>query len=556
MTRISSSSDSLKEKYTVVVVGSGYGGGVSASHLAKAGLDVCVLERGEELVAGDFPNTPSEGVRQMQFNFPEGHVGPATALFDFHMNDDVDVLVGCGLGGTSLINASIALVPNLQVFENPRWPEDVRKHKSTLLEEGYARARAMLQPNPYPQSFPELPKLTALQRSAQELQRPFERLPINVTFEDRENAAGVQQKACVLCGDCVSGCNHLAKNTVDLNYIADAYKHGAQIVTRVTVRYLARDGDDWLVYFRDSGDSGNERSVRAKYVVLSAGVLGSAEILLRSAANGLSVSSQLGQHFSANGDFLGFAYNNSTTIQGVGDGDTPVDQLPTPGPCSTGVIYYPDNQPLEEQFIMEEGVIPGLLGPFLPAAFAAAAAVLGENTATSIKTRLEQAARTVESFAEGPHKGAVNNTQTFLVVGQDDAGGLLELRDDRIRVVWPGAGQQPIYTQMQPALVGATRAFDGIYVEEPTWTDVLRHNLTTVHPLGGCVMGDDASQGAVNHKHQVFAGSEGTDVHPGLYVVDGSVVPCSLGVNPLLTISALAERAMILLTDELKASGG
>ena len=103
----------------------------------------------------------------------------------------------------------------------------------------------------------------------------------------------------------------------------------------------------------------------------------------------------------------------------------------------------------------------------------------------------------------------------------------MALIDDRLRISWPGAGDQPI--------------------REPIWTDVLHYNLITVHPLGGCPMGEDAERGAVNDRGQVFSAAAGTATYPGLYVADGSIIPTSLGVNPLLTISALAERAMTLL---------
>jgi len=91
-------------------------------------------------------------------------------------------------------------------------------------------------------------------------------------------------------------------------------------------------------------------------------------------------------------------------------------------------------------------------------------------------------------------------------------------------------------------LIDATKALGGTFVKNPIWAREFGHDLVTVHPLGGCVMASDAQHGVVNHKGQVFSGANGTAVHAGLYVSDGSVVPRPLGVNPLLTISALAER--------------
>lgn len=101
--RISKPVSCIKKQYDAVVVGSGYGGGVAASRMSRAGKKVCVLERGKEIRPGDYPDTLPESIKQMQADLPAGHVGDNTALFDLSVNDDINVLVGCGLGGTSLI---------------------------------------------------------------------------------------------------------------------------------------------------------------------------------------------------------------------------------------------------------------------------------------------------------------------------------------------------------------------------------------------------------------------------------------------------------------------
>lgn len=538
--------------YTVVVIGSGYGGGVAASRLARAGQKVCVLERGKEWIAGDFPRTTLEGLGQMQFDSPLGREGNRTGLYDFRFNPDMDVVIGCGLGGTSLINASVALHPNPDVFKEPRWPAAIQSDADGLLQDGFARATAMLSPTPYPTSFPELPKLTGLQRQADALGLPFYRPPINVAFEDKVNSAGVSQQACVLCGDCVSGCNYSAKTTVDMTFLPDAKAHGADIFTEVTVRWILKDGDKYKVYWRftEADDDADLRVITADLVIVAAGALGSTELLLRSAEKGLAVSTRVGQQFSSNADFLGFSYNGKNELDGMGWGENPPGRYGPVGPTITGVIGYSAGEPLSGQYIIEEGAVPGPLVDAAPLAFALGAATLGKNTETTIVGRLAQTARAAESLAEGPYHGATEHTQTFLVIGNDDASGVMSLASDRLRISWPGVGDQPIYKAMQASLIGATTAERGIYVKEPTWTKVLRQSLITVHPLGGCSMADSADKGVVNDKGQVFSGSSGTAVHDGLYVTDGSVLPTAAGVNPLLTISALAERAMSILIQE------
>nr|BFE93466.1 hypothetical protein GCM10020185_40020 [Pseudomonas brassicacearum subsp. brassicacearum] len=161
MTRISTPISDIQEHYDVIVIGSGYGGGIAASRLSRAGRKVCLLERGREIQPGEYPNTLLAATEELQVHDPDGHIGSRTGLFDLHVNAQQNVVVGCGLGGTSLINANVSLEPEPGVFEDPRWPQAVREHQDTLLKDGYARAREMLKPNSYPASEPNLPKLDA-----------------------------------------------------------------------------------------------------------------------------------------------------------------------------------------------------------------------------------------------------------------------------------------------------------------------------------------------------------------------------------------------------------
>jgi cholesterol oxidase len=144
-------------------------------------------------------------------------------------------------------------------------------------------------------------------------------------------------------------------------------------------------------------------------------------------------------------------------------------------------------------------------------------------------------------------------TQVYLIMSMDDAGGTLKLDDhERVRVVWDDGGVQPDLELGKRWAQVAAAGIDGKYLDNPIWKPDLGHRLVSVHPLGGCPMGDDAATGVVNDECQVFSGTEGDALHPGLYVCDGAVIPSSLGVNPLFTISAVAERAVAKLVDRLK----
>ena len=559
MARLSSPLASLRDRYEVVVVGSGYGGGIAASRLARAGRSVCLLERGREYQPGEFPDTLAEAAAAMQTDHVKGRIGSPTALFDFRTNEDVNVLIGCGLGGTSLINANVVLEAHPEVFEDTAWPQSYRDDLTTRIAEGYRRTREMLRPTPYPDHFPPLRKYQALEQAAAHMNERAYKLPIAVTFEPPEdgvNHVGVEQNPCILCGDCMTGCNHRAKNTVQMTYLPDAWNHGAEIFTEVGVRYVERQGGRWLVHFQPFG-LGREgfdaptMSVAADLVVLAAGALGSTEILLRSREQGLPLSERVGQPFSGNGDVISFAYNNDVPINGIGWGPRRPDPDEPVGPTITGIIdTRATADRFEEGMSIEEGVIPGALSSILPATLSGLTRLLGHDTDSGLGDFMSEKGRELTSLIRGAYHGAVHHTQTYLVMTHDSNRGRMTLEDDRLKIEWPGAGREEIIRKVEGRLHEASEALGGTYMGNPICTRMFGHDLITVHPLGGCIMGEDASSGVVDHAGQVFAGTEGNELHDGLYIADGAVIPTSLGANPLLTICATAERTMALIAEQ------
>ena len=167
--------------------------------------------------------------------------------------------------------------------------------------------------------------------------------------------------------------------------------------------------------------------------------------------------------------------------------------------------------------------------------------------ATSSRSRDASGRKLTAVSSAAAEAGAMAHTQTFLVMSHDGSDGRLYLENDRLRVDWPGVGSVRSSMRQRRALEAATRALGGIFVKNPAWSRLFRQDSMTVHPLGGCPDGEHAADGVVNHKGQVYADSDGDVVHEGLYVMDGAIIPRSLGVNPLLTITALAERNCALL---------
>jgi cholesterol oxidase len=153
----------------------------------------------------------------------------------------------------------------------------------------------------------------------------------------------------------------------------------------------------------------------------------------------------------------------------------------------------------------------------------------------------------LQSLVSGVYKGPFASLQTYFAVSHDSASGIFRLDGDKLALSCRDAAEEPCYERLDAALRSVVESAGGDYVKNPLAGTVMGHQPATAHPLGGCAMGREASDGVVNHKSEVFdttAGSGATAVHHGLYVIDGSIIPRSLGVNPLFTITALSERAL------------
>lgn len=546
--------------YDVVVVGSGYGGAITAARLANAPfnprLSVCIVERGQEWPIGNFPDSLGDLVA----NSYHQELNPL-GLYEFDAFRDIAVIKGSGLGGTSLVNANVAIRPEPDMFVT--WPSAL--NRVAQIGEGlpdslwnyYKKAEDMLAVSAHPMAS-SLKKFQALQKRAAQLGQSVETLPLAVNFlKDEEIYKGIHRHKCIDCGDCVSGCNVGAKNTLYMNYLPLAKSGGAQILTQTEVNHVESHPDGWALHVthREDPSSSEEATILAKVVVLAGGALGSPKMLLRSQQNGLSSAPALGQHFSGNGDFFALAYNSNQITDIVGWGnhkdDDPIAKVVRAGPSIVGLVRYNEKAPPAQRFVIEDLSIPRAYRDAAAAAFGLLQGeVVGNQDPGAAQERQDR------DFGGADSKGALNSTMLYLCMAQDNSGGTMSLDAfGNLQILWPSAGGEAIFQQINNECRAHAAALGSLFIENPIWKVSPWQTLITAHPLGGCSMGEDGNDGAVDHLGRVFRGA-GTEVHPGLYVADGSIVRGALGVNPFLTISALSERIADHIISEHGTGGG
>ena len=550
---ISNARGELDEAYPTVVIGSGYGGAVTAARLAEQGLPVCLLERGREWQVGEFPDSfPELAGNLRRSDHPLG-------LIDYYLCSDIDVLKASGLGGTSLINLNVAFRPDRELFEDRRWPRAYRDQAdSGEIWSFYQKAEDVLRPNPHPH-WDQLTKVRRFKKRADQLRDlTFGPAQLTVSFErEGKNRFGIEQRPCIDCGDCFPGCNVGAKNTLAMNYLPYARRQGAVIFTQIDVRHLEKlAGGGYRVHYRYNRPdrTGEVRTVRAGNVILAAGAVGSTEILLRSAAAGLATSRQLGRCFNGNGDYIGLAYNTDhrTDVLGFGNHpDSPRAEV-APGPTIVAAMQYDRSAPFEQRItVCDFQVFPSALVDTFRRALPALA-LTGDDSDAGTKDRLHELARVGRDLATWSPDGALNHSLLYLVMAIDDGQGKLFLgSDDKLDIAWPSVKSDPIFDRIAEELKQHAASLGGTFVhlERLNPWPRKKSNLITAHPLGGCVLGEDADGGVVDSLGRVFDGGGG--VHEGLYVVDGAIVPSPIGVNPFLTIAALAERIAATLPSTL-----
>lgn len=522
--------------FDVVVIGSGYGASICAARLAsklQPGKRLCILERGKERIPGEFGSKLSTTLKESRrslFGNDKRTVTNPLGLLDLRQGEDVTVMSASALGGTSLINANVTIRPDREVFSHLNWPAYLNNRD--FLEPYFDRVSWELGSQRDP--IDHTAKMRTQRLAAEQLRdcgATYEAAAITVSRGGDcslpiLNRQGMLQRPCTDCGDCMTGCNVGAKNSLDFNYIPLARRAGAEIFTQTEVVNIEKCDDFYRIHFihhfEADGEPFSQRgSTTARVVVLGGGTLGSTEILLRSQDSNLQFSPRLGCSFSGNGDILGVIHRIDPETQSGGFGAVDPKGRRT-GPTIQSTLSFPHRNNVLDRVVVQDGGVAK--------AYTSVMKMIGADI-------------------------NLDHTQIVLVSGHDGSQGRIVIDPDgQARIVWPNLATQPRRKFNEDQIRLVARALGGTYREMLFW----KGRVGTVHPLGGCVMGDTPLQGATNHKGQVFDGSQGGDygangqflVHPGLYVCDGALIPSSLGANPLLTISAIAERTADLLVRE------
>ncbi|HEX5726885.1 MAG TPA: GMC oxidoreductase [Longimicrobiaceae bacterium] len=530
--------------YDFVIVGSGFGGSVNALRLAAAGKRVLVLERGRwwrppsdtPINLDQFPPdaTPYPRTPEDPWYWSPQDPQKYNGWVEFHFWPGMAVATGAGVGGGSLIYANVSTVPPRNTFESG-WPAGVDWYNT--LQPYYDTAGVMLNVQQLPDN-----QLTARYQLVKEGAEAigdgdrFGKLDIAVTFSEQYprtpedpfdnsntfpwvNAFGRHQGTCVHCGNCDVGCQVLAKNTLDLNYLAAAQQAGAAIQAMTQVSHVAPEEGGYRVYF-DVIDAEMQTltpgSVSGEQVILAAGSLGSTEILLRSRdqyGTLPEVSSVLGNDWSSNGDYLTFAFYK----------DREPPPSPTWGPTITCHINY-----LEDvegpQYTIEDGGVPPAGRNWLVQTLTAAE----HDVPLPVKVMLEHLVKRITNDDEAAR------FMPWFANGRDASNGRLFLNGkEELTLDWNVTDSIPVFDaeinrQIQLAEATGGEAHVPLAWKWFKW-------IITPHPLGGSPMGETVQDGVVDQYGRVFN-------YEGLYVSDGSIIPKAIGINPSRTIAAVSER--------------
>jgi cholesterol oxidase len=508
--------------YDYIVIGSGFGGSVSAMRLAEKGYSVLILEKGKKYEAKDFPSTNWEISKYLW--------APMLRCFGFQkltMFKEAFVLSGVGVGGGSLVYANTLLEPDDLFYQNPVWSGFM--DWKTVLKPFYVKAKFMLGVTPVPRLYKAD---EVIREVAKDLDKEisFEPVQVGVYFGDTQkevdpyfNGHGPLRKGCTECAGCMVGCRQNAKNTLDKNYLWFAQKFGAEILPETEVGKIEFQNEEYLVETQQSTSlfSRKKKVFRSRGVVFSGGVLGTMELLLKQKYHFKTLtklSGKLGHNIRTNSESLcGISdtaekMNHGVAISSIfqADKDTHIEIVKFPdGSNSMKLLGTIATGNASNGFIRTLKMLGNLIlhPTFYPKM------LFGKKWSTN--TIILLVMQTLDNSMR-------------MVYAKGIFGGL--------KIVNDGPNKVPSYIETGQKVMEMFAKKTGGTAGN-SLTEVVFNVSTTAHILGGIPMGNTEAEGVVDATFKVHN-------YPNMIICDGSIVPCNLGVNPSLTITALCEYAM------------
>jgi len=522
-----------EQHYDWIIIGSGFGGSVSAHRLTQKGYKVLVIEKGRRFKPEDFPKTNWD-LKRWMWNPSLGMKGIFKMSFLKHMT----VLHGVGVGGGSLVYANTLPTPKSEFFESGSWAG--LADWETELAPHYATAKRMLgaTPNPVTTKGDHIMKEIAEDIGREE---HFHATEVAVFFGEPNKkrpdpyfeGEGPDRVGCTFCGACMTGCRVGAKNTLDRNYLYLAEKYGAEVAPETEVTAIRpRDGGGYRIETKPTFENRTGQAVTADRVILAGGVMGTMPLLLKMKEdpNGLPrLSDRVGD----------FVRSNSEALFGVISPDKNVNF--SKGVAITSILHTDGHSHIEPvRYGAGSGFFRTLLAPHAP----------GPTVLSRVWGALKAFARQPVRWLRALFvKDLAKQSQVLLYMRTIEGTLRMRLGRDlrtgfrRGLVTQVDDPSQAPSAFMKEATELAEKFADKVNgVTATLMTETLLGVPSTAHILGGACMGASADTGVINAKHEVYN-------YPGLYVVDGSAISANPGVNPSLTITTLAERAMSLIPE-------
>ncbi len=510
-----------KFDYDVLVVGSGFGGSVTALRASEKGYRVGVIESGRRFGPDDFAKT-SWNLRKYMFMPALGLRG----IQRLNILKDVVILSGAGVGGGSLVYSNTLYEPRDPFYVDPQWG-DITEWKQELAPH-YKMAKKMLGVAKVPY---DTPADEVMRKLAKELkvEDTFKYTDVGIFFgEPGKKVAdpffggfGPERSGCVQCGGCMVGCRHGAKNTLDKNYLYLAEKFGAKIYPETkAVDLWALPGGGYAVKTIRPGSwfFNREKTLTAEQVVFSAGVLGTMRLLMK-----LKDEKRLPNLSDRLGDVV---RTNSEAIVGATARKVPDFDL-TKGASITSSIFPDENTHIEPCRYPKGSNTMGLLSTMMVDG--------GGKIPRQVKFLLRVITHPREFIASLSVR-RWSERAVILLVMQSIDNSMKLVRKRGFLTTRRGSKPAPTYLPIaNKASRIVAKELDGD--AWGSWGEALLDIPTTAHIIGGACIGKSADEGVIDPYHRIYG-------HPGLYVADGSAISANLGVNPSLTITALTERAM------------